>query len=318
MRDELDQNFDSFEDGDYVENTTEAVGFVPLEPLESAKRTAAFVVISGRAFGQSFTLNHEECQIGRGMECTIRLDDEGISRRHVKVVHTEGQWVMMDLGSTNGTYHGGERIQVMTLYDGAKVQLGMSTVLRFQHQDVMDERFVRSMYESKTRDALTETYNKAYFLESVEREVAFALRHQQDLTLVMFDLDHFKKVNDTYGHQAGDLTLKMVAKAVNKCIRREDILARYGGEEFALLLRNTHPEKGFILAERIRRAVERLEIVHEGRRIPCTVSLGIESTLNGYREASALIEAADAQLYRAKHGGRNRTEAPLFEENTDR
>jgi diguanylate cyclase (GGDEF)-like protein len=221
----------------------------------------------------------------------------------------------MDMNSTNGTYHSGERVQVMTLYDGAKVQLGMGTVLRFAHQDLMDERYAQSMYESKTRDALTEAYNKAYFLEAIDREISYAQRHGQTLCLIMFDIDHFKKVNDTYGHQAGDLVLKLVSRAVHRVVRREDIFARYGGEEFAVLLRNTKAEKAFILAERIRRVIEKLEVVHDGRRIPITISLGISNTAKNLQNPDAVIEAADEQLYRAKHAGRNRTEAPMFDDN---
>ncbi|MBI2377949.1 MAG: diguanylate cyclase [Deltaproteobacteria bacterium] len=303
----------SFEDGEYTEHTA-AMGFIPLELMDPQKRTGAFIVMSGRSLGKSFTLDAEETLIGRAPECVIQLDDDGVSRRHAKVVKTEDKWVLMDVGSTNGCYHNGERIQVVTLYDGAKVQIGMNTLLRFELQDPMDRRFQQSLYESKTRDALTEAYNKGFFAEAIEKEIAFALRHKQTLSLIMFDIDFFKKVNDTYGHIAGDHVLKSVARSVHGVIRKEDIFARYGGEEFALLLRNTEPEKAFILAERVRRTIEQLEIVHAGRRIPVTVSLGLSSTLGEDRNTSReLIGAADELLYQAKGRGRNRTESPIFE-----
>lgn len=299
-------------DGDYRDKT-QAVGFVPLESLSGAQRTAAFIVIGGRAFGRSFTLEEEETMIGRAPECGIRLDDDGISRGHAKVVRADDEWIVIDLQSTNGTYHDGERIQIHTLEDGDKVQVGLGTILRFQYQDVMDERYQRSMYESKTRDALTEAYNRGYFMEAIERECAYAQRHGQTLSLLMFDIDHFKRVNDTYGHSAGDVALKLVAGAVANAVRKEDIFARYGGEEFAVLLRDTSSEMAFILAERIRRSIEKLEIEHDGRRIPCTVSIGISSTSSRLTRSSELIDAADERLYRAKGGGRNRTEAALFD-----
>jgi two-component system, cell cycle response regulator len=302
------------EDGEYVDTTTtQAFGFVPIPGIDAKKRSAALIVLSGRSSGRSFTLNKEETVLGRTPESEIRLDDDGVSRRHAKVVRSDGQWIIMDLGSTNGTYHDGERVQVLTLYDGCKIQLGMGTILRFQHQDVIDEKYAQQMYESKTRDALTEAYNKGYFMEAIEREVAYAHRHQQPLSLVMMDLDHFKKINDTYGHQAGDLVLKVVSSSIMAMVRKEDVFARYGGEEFALLLRGTPPEMAFILAERIRRTVEKLEIVHNGRRIPCTLSLGIAYTSNDKMTSTALIEAADQRLYQAKSSGRNRTESALFD-----
>jgi diguanylate cyclase (GGDEF)-like protein len=310
-----DDSFLGAEEESYGEKT-QAVGFVPLEVVESAKRTAAFICIRGRAVGESFSLEREETLIGRGPECDIRLEDEGISRRHCKVVRSDGEWVVMDLGSTNGTYQNSERIQVLTLTDGMKVHVGLGTILRFQHQDVMDERYQRSMYESKTRDPLTKAYNRGYFSEAIEREVAFAARHGAPLSLVMFDLDHFKRVNDTFGHQAGDYVLKSVARTVQDIVRQEDVFARYGGEEFALILRNTPPEKALILSERIRRSVEKLEIVHNGRRIPCTVSLGIAFTPGAASTPTSqqLIEQADERLYRAKDNGRNRTEVALFDD----
>ncbi|MCC7386328.1 MAG: diguanylate cyclase [Deltaproteobacteria bacterium] len=311
-----DQDFvhEETDENDYVDTTTtQAFGFVPLVELEQKNRSAALLVLSGRSAGRSFTLTRDETLIGRTPESEVRLDDDGVSRRHAKVVRSDGQWIVMDLGSTNGTYHDGERVQVLTLYEGAKIQLGMGTILRFQQQDVIDEKYAQQMYESKTRDPLTEAYNKGYFKEAIEREIAFAHRHQQPLSLVMLDIDHFKKVNDTYGHQAGDLVLKIVASSIMGMIRKEDVFARYGGEEFALLLRNTAAEMAFILAERVRRMIEKLEIVHNGRRIPCTMSLGIACTANDRLSPDQLIEGADARLYQAKGAGRNRTESALFD-----
>ena len=129
----------------------------------------------------------------------------------------------------------------------------------------------------------------------------------------MFDLDHFKKVNDTYGHQAGDLVLRSVAQKVMDTMRKEDIFARYGGEEFALLLRNTDLERGFIVGERVRRCIEDLEVTHNGRRIPCTVSVGVAMLDEAITRPTDLIESADQRLYQAKRKGRNRTEAALFD-----
>ena len=306
MEDELALAVEGDDDG--FRDKTQAIGYIPLDEIAGSGRKATLIVIGGRAFGKSYPLDDEEIEIGRAPESHIRLDDDGISRNHAKVVRADEEWVLVDLGSTNGTYHDGERIQVHTLQDGDKVQVGLGTILRFQFQDEIDQRYQQSMYESKTRDPLTQAHNRGFFMEAIEREIAYAQRHGQVMSLIMFDIDHFKRVNDTYGHQAGDVALKLVSAAVLAMIRKEDVFARYGGEEFAVLLRNTPGDPAFIMAERIRRTIEKLEIVHNGRRIPCTVSLGIASTSDHLAVASALIEAADERLYAAKNGGRNRVE----------
>jgi two-component system, cell cycle response regulator len=294
-------------------DTTEAVGFVPIDYKDQIRLIPTIIVIGGKAFGQSYTLDHDITNIGRGPKCNIHVDDDGVSREHAQVIRVDEEWVLVDLNSTNGTYHDGESVQVRTLRDGDKFQLGSGTILRFQFQDVVDERYQKSMYESKTRDALTGIFNRGYFMEAIEREIAFTGRHGQTLALVLFDIDHFKHVNDTYGHSVGDVVLKRLCLAVEEIIRKEDVFARYGGEEFALLLRNTSSEMAFILAERMRRCIERLEIIHDGFRVPITISIGIACTSEDIGEVQPLISIADERLYRAKNGGRNRTEAVVVD-----
>jgi diguanylate cyclase (GGDEF)-like protein len=295
------------------EDRTQVHSVPPLDPEGPLHRTAALICISGRSIGQMFLLSKEETTIGRAPECDVFLDDEGVSRHHAKIIRQEDTLIAMDLGSTNGTYHEGERIQVLTLDDGAKIQVGTATILQFRYQDQREMQFHALMQTFKTHDPMTEAYNKRAFLQEIEKEAGFSKRHNQPLTLVMFDLDHFKRVNDTYGHQAGDLVLRSVARRVTETIRKEDIFARYGGEEFAILLRNTDIEGAFIIAERVRRAIEDLEVTHNGRRIPCTVSVGIAKLDNTISRPSDLIEAADERLYQAKRKGRNRTEVALFD-----
>lgn len=285
----------------------------PLDPEGQGARTAALICISGRSIGQVFPISKDETTIGRAPECDVFLDDEGVSRHHGKLIREDETLVIVDLGSTNGTYHAGERIQVLTLSDGAKIQIGTQTILQLRYQDQRELQFHARMQSFKTHDPLTEAYNKRAFLVELEKELGFARRHRQPLALVMLDLDHFKNVNDTYGHQAGDLVLRTVARKVSDLTRKEDVFARFGGEEFALLLRNTDLEGAFIIAERIRRAIEALEITHNGRRIPCTVSMGVAKLDSGRTKASDLIDAADDRLYKAKQKGRNRTEAPIFD-----
>ena len=176
------------------------------------------------------------------------------------------------------------------------------------------ERYQKELYNSVVRDGLTGCYNKKFFGDRIESEFSYSLRHGQPLSLIMFDIDHFKKVNDTYGHQAGDQVLKELASVVNRCIRGEDIFARYGGEEFALLLRDTNAERSFILADRIRRTVAAHRFVFKRTRIPVTISLGI-ATLQGtsLADTDEMIRVSDEYLYKAKHSGRDRVESEVTE-----
>jgi len=215
----------------------------------------------------------------------------------------------VDLGSTNGTFLNGARVKVGDLKDGDKIQIGSNTVLKFSLQDELEEQFQKNIYESATRDGLTRVYNKKYFMDTMRKEFAYCLRHRVPLSLLMLDVDHFKRINDTYGHQAGDQVLIRVAQKIAETIRVEDLLARYGGEEFALMLREATDDQALACAERVRRAVEGAELFASGTPLKITVSVGVATLLDSdYSQPEELIATADKYLYRAKHGGRNRVD----------
>lgn len=276
-----------------------------------SSRAACFIVIAGRQAGKMYKLERDEIVIGRVSAAGIQIDDEGVSRQHAKIVRqTDGDVVLVDLESTNGTFCNGEKVDAQALQDGDKIQIGSTTILKFSFQDSIEEDFTRQQYESATRDALTECHNKKYFGERLPSEFAFAARHNKMLSLGMIDLDHFKKVNDTYGHLAGDHVLKRVAQLILETVRTDDVVVRYGGEEFALIMRETPPDKAFIAAERIRRAVEGADISFEGKVIPITISVGVATWSDGEPATpDELVKAADEYLYKAKENGRNRTES---------
>jgi two-component system cell cycle response regulator len=216
----------------------------------------------------------------------------------------------VDLASTNGTYLNGLKVNAAPLYDGDKIQIGSNTVLKFSIQDALEEQYQRSIYESATRDGLTRVYNKKYFLETVRKEFSYCLRHRVPLSLVLFDVDHFKKINDAYGHPAGDYVLTRIAQRVSDTVRTEDLLARYGGEEFALMLRESAEDQALACAERCRYAVDKADFVFGGTPIKVTISLGVATLLDSdFSQPEDLIAAADKYLYRAKRAGRNRVDA---------
>jgi len=277
-------------------------------PTGGVKRDRAYlVVLAGASVGEMYKVDGDKTVIGRGQKAQVRLLDDGISREHAQVVVEGNRIFLEDLGSTNGTFCNGLKVDRRELCDGDKILVGSTTILKFTYHDNLDEIFQKQMYESALRDGLTKAFNKKYFTDRLESELTFALRHQSPLVLVMFDIDHFKKVNDTHGHQAGDLVLSELATLLTGALRAEDVFARYGGEEFAVICRGTDLTQASIVGERMRKAVEKHRFVHEGTPIPVTISVGIAGMPDpAVKDATDLVARADKALYQSKHGGRNR------------
>ena len=163
------------------------------------------------------------------------------------------------------------------------------------------------MYESALRDGLTKAFNKKYFTDRLESEFTFALRHETPLTLVMFDIDHFKKVNDTHGHQAGDSCCRSSRRcSPARCAPRTSSRATAARSSRSSAAAPTSPRRQ-IVAERMRKAVEKHQFVFEGTHIPVTISVGVAGLPDpAVKDATELVARADEALYESKHGGRNR------------
>jgi diguanylate cyclase (GGDEF)-like protein len=277
------------------------------QAAEHKRDRAYLVVLAGSAVGEMFKIEQERTVIGRGAKAQVRLIDDGISREHAEVVVSGEEILLRDLGSTNGTFCNGAKVTTRPLVDGDKILVGSTTILKFTYHDNLDEVFQRQMYESALRDGLTKAFNKKYFNDRLESEFTYSVRHGSPLTLVMFDIDHFKKVNDTYGHPAGDAVLSDLAALMLISLRAEDVFARYGGEEFAVICRGSDLAQGQVVGERLRKAVEGRPFAHDGKIIPVTISIGLAGLPDAaIKDAAGLISAADAALYRSKQGGRNR------------
>jgi diguanylate cyclase (GGDEF)-like protein len=180
-------------------------------------------------------------------------------------------------------------------------------ILKFSYQDDLEERFQQHLYESATHDSLTKVHNKRFFDEQLVREFSHAKRHRSQLSLILLDLDHFKEVNDTYGHPMGDLVLAEVAGELARTLRLSDTFCRIGGEEFAVLLRACTAEQAQHTAERLRRLCEAKEIAAEGASLSVTISVGLaQFEAEKHETPEALVRDADRCLYDAKHAGRNR------------
>ncbi len=280
----------------------------PVEGWASSEVNAYLIVLSGRSVGKMFKVPVGLVNLGRSLEADVRLEDEGVSRNHARMERRDDGSVMLhDQGSTNGTYVNGTRVSQMELSDGDRIQVGSVTILKFSYQDSLEEQFQQQLYESATRDPLTQAYNKRFFGEQMEKDFRHAARHELALSLVIMDVDHFKHINDTHGHPAGDHVLQRLAATVMGSLRAEDAFCRIGGEEFGIIMRDCAGTEALVLAERLRELVESTRFVYSGTEIPVTMSLGVAAfDANRHHSGAELIEDSDRLLYQAKNGGRNR------------
>ena len=271
------------------------------------REQAYLIVISGPHVGKMFKVDADEATLGRSSKADMHVNDVGISRQHAQLVAYGEDVFIDDMDSANGTYLNGNLVdRRQQLQDGDKITLGSTTILKFTYHDELDENFQKELTNAALRDGLTGAYNKNYLLKHLETELAFALRHKTPLSLVMIDIDHFKPVNDNYGHLAGDAILKRMTEIAVSSLRTEDLFARYGGEEFAIVSRGATVDDAVAIANRVRSNVETTDFIFDGTKIPITISAGVATVPQvAASEPDELIEAADAALYDAKDGGRN-------------
>lgn len=297
--------------GRYISDEVTVITATPNEPPPKQRkdqRRAHLIVLSGTNVGQVFELPKDRIALGRDDKADIQIMDAGISRRHAVIERDEdGAYHLLDDGSRNGTFANNHRVQdFYNLSDGDKIQIGVMTILKFAYTDEAEANYAQKMYEKAHRDGLIGIFNRRYFEDRLNADFGYAKRHNQHLALLMLDLDHFKVVNDTHGHPAGDAVLKAFAQLVTKNIRSDDILARFGGEEFVVLCRHTDLMKASILGERIRHEVSQHLFVADEKQLRITTSIGIAGLPDPeITEPKGMIEAADESLYKAKERGRN-------------
>jgi diguanylate cyclase (GGDEF)-like protein len=219
---------------------------------------------------------------------------------------TEGEVSVSDLGSANGTYLNNVKLEKQTVLKRADtIKIG-AIAMKYLPQGDPERLTYDKLHEEANTDGLTKCYNKTYFNNQLELEVKKSKVTGKPLTLIIFDLDHFKKLNDNYGHDAGDYVLKEKARIIRENgIRQGDTFARYGGEEFCILLPNTNLKQGFEIAERLRKLVETHEFIYDGKRLPVTASIGVADYRQGVNTGTDLFKRSDAAVYKSKDGGRN-------------
>lgn len=281
------------------------IGGPPTAP--SIVDRAVLLRMDGVQAGQIIGLEQWPFTVGRHPTNQLRVDEDSISRFHARIVRNGDEYTVEDLGSRNGVFVGGKRVTRAKLEHDSWLQFGPRVSFRFSMTDVREERLLRKLYESSTRDALTGVYNRLHFEERLRAEVAYAIRHKAQASLLIIDLDHFKRVNDTYGHPAGDAVLKRACEACSRALRTEDVFARFGGEEFAVVLRGIDASGASRLGDRLRKSVAAEVVEHEDHRIQVTLSAGAASlACCTHPSAEELIAIADRRLYVSKQQGRNR------------
>jgi diguanylate cyclase (GGDEF)-like protein len=235
-----------------------------------------------------------------------------VSRRHATLRPSAdgGAVDLRDLGSTNGLFVNGLRASA---YPGP-LRLVAEDVLRvgghafkLKRMDALERRYHLDMVSRTTLDPLTGLGNRAFVLHQLESHVNLAARHQRPLSVILADLDQFKAVNDTLGHQAGDGALAAFGALLLKRLRDSDPAGRLGGDEFLIVLPDTQAAQALSVAEALRRAVAELPLdLESGQQVRVTCSLGVGELKPGDSDGGALLARADAALYGAKAGGRNR------------
>jgi two-component system, cell cycle response regulator len=267
---------------------------------------SCLVQIHGPELGKKFVIEGDELSLGRDEKNSIVIDMDNVSRRHAVVSTREGKFFVKDLGSTNGTYLNDDEIhEEQPLRSGDLVKVG-GAIFKFLQGGNIETLYHEEIYQLTISDGLTQVNNKRYFLEYLEREMGRCHRYNRSLSLIMFDIDHFKSINDTNGHLAGDYVLRELAQTLKPRIRREECFARYGGEEFSIVMPEAGPENARKFAEKIRKLVEDHRFSFENKDISVTISLGVADLTGDMTEPLQFIKLADQNLYKAKKSGRNR------------
>ncbi len=271
-----------------------------------ASANGCLVVIYGQEMGRRVRVTTEPLIIGRSPRCEIQIDQESVSRNHCRVRFEGGEFLVRDMGSTNGTYVNDNLVEGDgRLRHGDQLKVGR-TILKFIVGDDVEVEYHEEIYRLMTTDGLTQLNNKRYFDEMLDREVARAKRYKRTFSLLVFDIDHFKAINDRFGHLAGDAILRQLGAVLLGRLRVNDVLARIGGEEFALITPEVGIQGATELAGKINRLIADTRFEFEGTKVDVTVSVGVAEWQTDYEDPVELFRAADDKMFEAKRSGRNR------------
>jgi diguanylate cyclase (GGDEF)-like protein len=293
----------------------------PEPTATTTERRPALVSLRGELLAVPIPLDRDEVTLGRALEADVRINDLRASRLHARITvernadNDSVRCIIRDLASTNGTLINGRTLKEAVLNEGDKISIG-DQLFRFDMLDEIDREFQQQIHRLISHDELTGLLTSKSFFSELRREAAQAEVKSQPFCVLMMDVDHFKEVNDTYGHLVGSQTLEEIGGVIKRALRAGDVAARFGGEEFAAFLLEADYAQGLVAAERVRSAVEAHQFVTSRRDAPAdaktlriTISIGVATFPDDAKDPIELIELADSALYRAKRGGRNRISA---------
>ncbi len=268
-------------------------------------KTPCLTVLTGGPIGMLHTLAPEAgTLIGRGSSADLQVTSRSASRRHAQIrIDPRGGAVVEDLGSTNGTYLNGKLIKRYALKDGDRLQLGPRTILKFSYQDEIERDFYQDLVDREIKDTFTGIYSKRYVFNQIVNICAHSERYKTRLSLLIFSIDGFWRINEVYDHAATNYVVKTLARIVRRELRADDIFARYGRDRFMVLARDLTEKGTVMLARRIRRAVKARRIVFDGMTLPVTISLGIATMSNQTKDPAALIKQGEDYLRMARYAG---------------
>lgn len=278
--------------------------------IQKAKdQEACLIIIRGTPQGHRFFISQGSMSIGRDPTADIQVADQSISRKHASIsLESDGAY-LTDLKSSNGTFINGKKLGLgerVRLSKEDMIKMG-NTILKFLPKGELEILFYGNLGSAAHTDSLTQIYNKGYLVEALEAEFKRARALGQPLSVLFFDLDHFKKINDTYGHAGGDFVLKEICQLVKtRQLRPKDVFARYGGEEFVIVLGQTPIDSASQIAEQIRKMIADHSFEFQNQKIPVSTSIGVAEISSQLIGAPQLLEIADKALYEAKRSGRNK------------
>jgi len=307
----LEEFFDDFET-----NTEEKTSIIKGETFSQRMKQVervppSLVLLMGPAgyVSRQWTIDNSDIIIGRSMTSSIFIDDRSVSKSHAKLTVSFGEVAIIDLDSTNKTVINGVAIPPFVpkkLNNSDQVKIG-NVLFKYLEEGSIEAAAHQNLQTKSEKDSLTDIWNKGALLQKGPEFFKRAKLLEVPLSLLVFDLDHFKVVNDSYSHQAGDHVLQQTAQIIqSKLIRNDDFFARFGGEEFVILLFGSNIQQAEEIGERIRATIEKHDFIHDGQTLPVTVSIGIAAQEEKMSSFDELFAKADSALYASKNSGRNR------------
>jgi diguanylate cyclase (GGDEF)-like protein len=305
------ENDDSNDNNDGMEKTSVVASETFKQRVaEAIKTPPCLVLLVGPAsyVGKQWPITGVDLVIGRAIQSYIFVDDRSVSKSHAKLSFSAGEVSIIDLEATNRTILNGQVLPPLVpikLNNNDQIKAG-NVIFKFLEKGSLEAMTNQATYDRGQTDALTNIFNKGALLAYAPETFRRSKMLKTPLSLAVFDIDHFKRINDSHGHPAGDQILKEMALVVSrKLIRSEDYFARFGGEEFVVILNNTDLKQALDIGERIRHTIETHPFVADGKNIPVTISVGVAEKTVEMNSWDDLFKQADDSLYASKGRGRN-------------